>query len=184
VCADWTLHVRALDASCQEMKRHRLLLLVKGLHEIGHILTPIFMERLGMKKKSKVYVTPIMIGTMKSGVKKRTIGDAGYGLEECLTGGRMFHEHPKCDALFAIEALVVEKKSDDGRWKQYEVSDDFLKKKMRTLRAHIIGEKYLMSVKDKASVHKRKSAELFIPTDLYGSSSFRCTTSPNKYRRV
>ena len=166
------------------MKRHQLLLLVKGLHEIGHILTPIFMERLGMQKKNNVYTTPIKIGTMKSGAKKKIIGDAGYGLEECLSGGRMFHEHPKGEGVFVIDALVLEKKPDRGKWKKYEISDEFVNKRKTSLSSYMIGEECLIDFKNKKSSHKRKSAELFVPAEMECSRSFNCATSHNKYRRV
>ena len=186
--ADWISHIRKLDNASAELKRHKLLLLVKGLHEIGHILTPIFMLQLGMPKKNNLYTTPIKIGTMNTGTTKKTkkvIGDAGYGLEECLSGGRMFHEHPRGEGLFAIEVLVLEKKKPDGgKWKKFEISDKFVNKPKTFLSSYLIEDNMLIDFKSKASSHKRKSAELFIPNEMECKSSFRCTTSDTKYRRV
>lgn len=42
------------------------------------------------RKRNGTYHTPTKTGTIKTGGKG--IGDAGYGIEEFLSGGRMFHE--------------------------------------------------------------------------------------------
>ena len=98
--SDWLVHMSKLSTKSLELKRHQHLLFVKGLHEIGHILTPLFMEQLQMKKTKKGYLTLKRIGTMKQG--KNTIGDAGYGLEEILNGGRIF-----IPAMIVVDPLVA-----------------------------------------------------------------------------
>ncbi len=87
-----------------------------------------------MKKTNEVYSTPKRIGTMKNG--KRKIGVAGYGLEEILNGGRMFHERPKGFPAFHVEALALEKMVDD-KWKRFEIKDSFLSRPKKLLKSRM-----------------------------------------------
>lgn len=174
VSSNWLHHMTKIPADSKEMKRHLHLLLVKGLNEIGHILSPLFMERLKMKKRNHEYATPTRIGTMKVG--RKTIGDAGYGLEESLTGGRMFHQHPKGSGAFHIEALVIEKKVD-GKWKRFEVKDSFLhRSSKRTVKSFEVKDAELVDMDGDRRIRKRKFAEIFLPTHRTvtdSSSSFK-----------
>jgi hypothetical protein len=165
------------------MKRHQHLLLVKCLHEIGHILTPLFMEKLKRKKSNDLYSTPKRIGTMKKG--KNTIGDAGYGLEEILSGGRMFHERLKSSSVFTIEALAVEKVVN-GKRKRFEVKDSFLNRCKKTLNSFQVKDDELIDIRNDDSIFKRKSAELFLPSccDISHPLSFHPEVLPVSYRRV
>jgi hypothetical protein len=135
------------------------------------------MEQLQMKKTNEVYSTPKRIGTMKNG--KRKIGVAGYGLEEILNGGRMFHEHPKGFPAFHVEALALEKMVDD-KWKRFEIKDSFLSRPKKLLRSFQVKDEEQTDINNETSIYKRKSAELFIPS-YCGPSSF---SSEVPYRRV
>ena len=130
-----------------------------------------------MKKTNEVYSTPKRIGTMKNG--KRKIGDAGYGLEEILNGGRMFHERPKGFPAFHVEALALEKMVDD-KWKRFEIKDSFLSRPKKLLRSFQVKDEEQTDINNETSIYKRKSAELFIPS-YCGPSSF---SSQVPYRRV
>ena len=193
ITSDWLSHVKNGQIDKNEKKRHDHLLLIKGLHEVGHILTPIFTERLEEEKskarkrkrsKSSVYVTPTTIGTMKVG--KKNIGDAGYGLEELLSGGRMFHEHSKDSGMFAIETLAIEKRQGNG-WKRYEMPDSFLGSDMTNLKSFHVGRISLVGINSNRSVKKRIGAEIFPLSNCVSSNttSFKQHgTSSSSYRRV
>ena len=110
------------------MKRHRAhLFLVKGLHEIGHILTPIFMKHMGLYINKKD-LTLIKIGTM---TKSRKVNkDAGYILEELLSGGRMFHNKSTNGTGFSIGSLMLQKSTSTpvkpNNLTMYDINDSFL----------------------------------------------------------
>jgi hypothetical protein len=100
---------------------YRYLILVKSIHEIAHLLTPLFLKRCHsiksngtsnrQQKRQKVSTfTPTRIGKkrVKGGSTKARSGDAGYGLEEALLGGRLFHAHLK-GSFFNLHSLYVSK---------------------------------------------------------------------------
>ena len=111
-----------------ELRLHKHFLLVKGLHEIGHLATPIIMEKLVIAftgtQDEPLYTTP-KIGTKL--LKQKQIGDAGYALEEILSGGRMFYD--KGNAMFEIKNLTLEKKTPTTRSKNkattYKILNSF-----------------------------------------------------------
>jgi hypothetical protein len=121
---------------------YRYLILVKSIHEIAHLLTPLFLERCHtikingtsnrQQKRQKVSTfTPMRIGKkrVKGGSTKARSGDAGYGLEEALLGGRLFHAHLK-GSLFNLHSLYVSK-FEAGHVNPYEshaVDCEFFKK--------------------------------------------------------
>jgi hypothetical protein len=108
--------------------------------------------------------TPTRIHKMKKG--KKVIRDAGYGLEESISGGRLFHESK--DTAFDIVCLVLEKREEGkgGRMKRcmYEVKDTFLsnKKKKTTLRQFKPTSTQLTAFTATNSQHN-KGASLFVP---------------------
>lgn len=134
------------------------------------------MEQLQMKKTNGLYSTSKRIGTTKNG--KRKIGDAGYGLEEILNGGRLLHERPKGFPVFHIEALAFEKKVDN-EWKRFEIKDSFLSRPKKKLKDFQVNDEEQTDINSKKSIYKRKSSELFIPS-YCGPSSF---SSEVPYRR-
>jgi len=193
VSAEWLNHIRNTELDGKEKNRHDHLLLVKGLREVGHILTPIFMERIENEKaknkkrkrsKETIYVTPKKIGTMKSG--KKIIGDAGYGLEELLSGGRMFHEHSKDGGMFSIESLAIEKRKGND-WKRFEIPDSFLSSDMKSLELFHTARVKLVDINSTKSVKTRKRAELFPLSNCIRSNTTSFTqhgTSSSSYRRI
>lgn len=90
--------------------QHLFLLLVKLLHEVAHILTPTFIEKTTSsnqmrKQNCEQVITPQKIGTKYySGIRKK--GDAGFGFEECLLGGRLLQVHDK-DNVFKLGGLCI-----------------------------------------------------------------------------
>jgi hypothetical protein len=67
------------------------LLFVKGLHEIGHALTPYclrVLKYLYPKVKIPRIHTPVKVGTIREGKKDK--GDAGNSVEELLSNGMRF----------------------------------------------------------------------------------------------
>mmetsp|Transcript_14960 Transcript_14960/g.22113 ORF Transcript_14960/g.22113 Transcript_14960/m.22113 type:complete len:225 (-) Transcript_14960:51-725(-) len=154
ISSEWLTRAKNLSVDSLELKRHQHLLLIKCLHEIGNILTPLFMEKLHMKKTKQGYSTPTRIGTMKKG--RKTIGEAGYGLEEILNGGRMFHERPKAFPAYHMEALVIEKVVD-GKRKTFKINDSFLKRSKKRLESFQVKDNELIAI-------HREAFELFIPS--------------------
>jgi len=116
------------NISDREKKLHEHLFLQKGLHEIGHILTPIIQEYLHSNKKS----TPVRIGRHKSREGK-VIGDAGYGLEEGLSGGRMFHIGSRSQKFECTNLVLhrLEKKVKKRVNVVYEIADSFITQRKR-----------------------------------------------------
>lgn len=125
---DWIVRYLNPNISDREKKLHEHLFLQKGLHEIGYIVTPIIQEYLHNNKKS----TPVRIGRHKSKVGK-FIGDAGYGLEEGLSGGRIFHIGSRYDK-FECTNLVLQRLGKKVKKRVnvvYEITDSFFNKKKR-----------------------------------------------------
>jgi hypothetical protein len=139
------------------------LLLVKGIHEVVHLLTPLFNEHLDMQRKADgTYTTSTKIGSMEVGSK--SIGDAGYDIEESLSGGRMFHV---CDGPnFSIEQLVLEKnisKTSRPKWKRFVILDSFLDRPKETLASYTPNADEVVDVDSKTSSLKRKRTRLYRP---------------------
>ena len=113
VNAEWLK--RLLRAKAPEMLLHNHLLFIKGLHEIAHLLTPKFLQWCESKepvepvtKRKRQGKTPPKIGTKGKGMK---MGDRGYGLEEALSGGRLFHiQANDRNTACALKALVIKRK--------------------------------------------------------------------------
>ncbi len=121
------------------------------------------MEHLDMPSKADgTYNTPTKIGSMTVG--KKSIGDAGYGIEESLSGGRMFHELN--GRSFSIEQLVLEKntsKTSRPKWKKFEILDSFLNRPKETLASYMPNDDELVDVESKTSLLKRKRTSLYQP---------------------
>lgn len=135
------------------MKYHQHLLLVKCVHEIGHILTPLFMEQLNTTKIKKVFPMPTWLGSVKRGRRREC-----YGLEEILCGGRLFHERPIYGPAFYIEDLSVEKMVD-GKWKRYLIKDSFIRRSRKRLVSFQVRNEELIDINSKKSIYKRMAPE-------------------------
>jgi hypothetical protein len=155
--AEWIKDVVTAFHDKPQMRLQRHLLLVKGLHEIAHLMTPVFMRHLGLPpKKQEQYDTPTKIGTMKKG--KKTLGDADYGLEECLNGGRIFHEREKRASAFQIARLTLERDKH-----KFEINSSFVSRKKTKLAQFKPKPTQLINFKSIHSIHN-KGAALFYPT--------------------
>eukprot|EP01038_Epipyxis_sp_PR26KG_P017218 gene17218-23731_t len=154
-----TRYLYLLTSNCvediEEKNRHSHLLLVKALHEIGHLLTRPFIKYL--KPCSKKKNTPVKIGSFKKGN-----GDAAYGLEEELMGGRM--KHVISDATYLpwhIVRLTLER-VNGRKHEMFEIRDTFLTQidKTKLIDYRPIPQQ-LVSVKSKTScLKKRKSSAM------------------------
>jgi hypothetical protein len=146
VNAEWLKRLQ--HAPEKELKLHNHLLFVKGLHEVAHMLTPDFLdwcEKQGTQKtkkqkrkhgKEEKKDTPVKIGTKRKKAKGSTQGDAGYGLEEALSGGRLFHvQISDPNTAWKFSRLVV-KKLEKSRWQNYNVPESFYTPKKDTLEAY------------------------------------------------
>ncbi len=144
-----------------EKARHEHLFLQKGLHEIGHILTPIIQDYLKSRKKS----TPVRIGRRKS-KEGKIIGDAGYGLEEGLSGGRMFHIGSKSDK-FEFTNLVLHRMEMKTKKKVnviYEIADSFVSGKKRKFTDFSPQDSQLMLVTpSKLNDYRKRAMVLYEP---------------------
>lgn len=152
---DWIVRYMNPHLSSEEKERHEHLFLQKGLHEIGHILTPIIQEYLHNNKKT----TPVRIGRHKS-KEGKYIGDAGYGLEESLSGGRMFHVGSRSDK-FEFTNLVLHRMEMKVKKKVnvvYEIDDSFIKKKKRKFAEYSPSENQLSLVTPRKLQGYRKRA--------------------------
>lgn len=159
-----------------EKKLHRHLFLQKALHEVAHLLTPKFLEHSasatqktparGQKRKkgSDKKDTPPHVG--KTRKKGSTHGEAGYSLEECLSGGRMFHEQPKGGEAFELGCLVLSKQDEKGKgkWQNQEIKNSFVSKPKAKLASFKPTKKQLNPFHAKNSLHS-KGATLFLPDD-------------------
>jgi len=113
----WLLRYLTISAQAntwEEVVRHQFLFFLKGLREVGHILTPV----MGALHVPPINTTPKKIGHVKDG--KRS-GDAGYGLEEILSGARILHL-AGVSSVWEIAALIYRHPRD-----RYEIiSDSYL----------------------------------------------------------
>ncbi len=139
VNAAWLQTISKLkDNKNQNLMRamHSHLLLQKSLHEVAHLLTSDMMaycdEKKAAQKESTANVnakatpnktTPVEIGKMYPNRSSKAIGDAGFGFEEFMTGGRMGHISDGTDA-FSISQLVLLKKVRRS-WKTYTIPKSF-----------------------------------------------------------
>ena len=148
---------QAISSKRKENPRHKFLFLIKGLHEVARLLTPAFVEwtnpNLSGKKR---LLTPEKVGTTKKG--KKTFGEAGNGVEECLLGGRMFHEKPRGGKSFEIARLTLTQKD-----KHLEILDSFVFKKKSVLKSFKPCISHLIPYEAKKSLHKTKGASLYQP---------------------
>lgn len=154
----------------EERKKHEHLLLVKGLHEVAHLMTPIFMKQIGYtanpkSSKSKFkYDTPTKVGTIR--VRKVKFGEAGYGLEDLLSGGRMFHERTHDE--FTIETLTLHRR----KRKRFEIAESFTSNKKTDIDEFIVPEDHLKSVRDTTSLKKTKKAIIFVPHHIQNDRDY------------
>jgi len=125
--------------------------LIKSLHEIGQLLVPLFMKRLKMNEMPT------------------RIGCAGNTLEECLSGGLMFHKHSKDSSPFQITTLAI-LKVVDGKRRRFEVSDSFLLRPKKSLEAFLVREDELIGINVSEGKRQRRSSVLFLP-DRYDLSN-------------
>lgn len=141
--SDWLLYIKTLNMNSREYKQHRFLLFIKALHEVAHLLTPLFWQWCkdnspsypASKKAKKENVTPIKVGQLN-----KAKGDAGFGLEEILLGGRMYHLGYKKDK-WRIYKLLIRKKV--GRTiKSFEVGRGYMQRKFDSI------EKYMVTCGD------------------------------------
>jgi hypothetical protein len=108
--------------------------------------------------KPKVLITtPTGIGNMKFG--KKRIGDAGYGMEEAIFGGRMFHCSSKDSGPFHLLALGLK----IGRERFLVNDSNVTRKKIKLLDyVPLDDEKKLYSSKKLSISNGGKGASLFV----------------------
>ncbi len=129
---------------------------------------------------------PQRIGTYKRG--KTNCGDAGYGLEEFVSGGRMFHEIGAGAEAFEMSTLTLQKKVRREKrsvWRIFEIDDAFVNGAKTCLDHYKPADNYLTDCKAKKSKHN-KGATLYFPSHGFvekNSMMFNptcCTVSSNK----
>jgi hypothetical protein len=168
VSPQWLARIESAKGA--EKARHHHLFLVKLLHECGHLLTPVFMKKLKYRKNQVgspfAYDMPTKVGTIESRVKgeKHSRGEAGYGAEDELNGGRMFHEKGE-DGGFQMLCLTMQKKKQKT---MYEISDKFLEKPKLVLKDYRPLDSHLKDSKSDNSIKKTQGAAIFLPPMIQG----------------
>jgi hypothetical protein len=156
----WLDRMESANTKEKAMQHH--LFLVKLLHECGRLLTPVFMKKLKYPvNRDGSYDTPAEVGTIEpvGKGKKHSRGDAGYGAEDILSGGRMFHEIGR-EGRFHILCLTIQKKKQKTI---YEISDKILKGNKMALAAYSPIDSHLTSSGSAGSIMKTKAALMFLP---------------------
>lgn len=162
VRGDWIVRYVDPGISKAEKARHEHMFLQKGLHELGHILTPIIQDHLKSRSKS----TSVRIGRHKS-KEGKIMGDAGYGLEECLSGGRMFHVGSKSNK-FEFTNLVLHRMEMKTKRKVnviYEIADSYMSRKKRKFADFSLADSELTLVTPaKFNDYRKRAMVLYQPT--------------------
>lgn len=109
--------------------RHKLLLRVKGLHEIAHLLTQPFLRYLDPATEEKD--TPIKVGQWK-----KNMGEAGLCLEDELLGGRLDHSCSPGDSWWTPDKLLLAKDVAGNGREWFKIKDKTVR---RVLNLHPSG---------------------------------------------
>ena len=104
------------------------------------------------------YDTPKKVGTTK---RKRNIGEAGYALEDLLSGGRMRHEHDHKKSAFSMICLTLDTKGERKKRKCYEINSSFLSSQKCTLAMFKPQVTQLTAISDKRSQHISSKGALY-----------------------